>query len=324
MNRPFSYFAWSTLAYTVGVILWGAWVRATGSGAGCGSHWPLCNGEILPRSEQAAELIEFTHRATSGIALILVVVLVIWAFRAFPERHIVRLGAVLTLLFMLLEAAIGAGLVLFELVGENASFTRAWVMALHLLNTFMLLGALSLTAWFSSDGEIRRNTDSSLFIPILSVGALLLLGASGAVTALGDTLFPASSLQEALRADFSPSAHFLIRLRVYHPLLALITSVIVVYSCVWCVRRQPTLQTLQLATATIVLIGLQIVVGFINVWLLAPAWLQIVHLLLSDLIWIGFLLLLAVSLTTDRVSVDTRIVKQSGGSSWKEPDPAPR
>ncbi len=46
----FSRYAWGVLLWNVLVALWGAYVRATGSGAGCGSHWPTCNGEILPRA----------------------------------------------------------------------------------------------------------------------------------------------------------------------------------------------------------------------------------------------------------------------------------
>src|SRR5829696_8162535 len=112
----FAIYAWAVLAYNLLVILWGAYVRATGSGAGCGSHWPLCNGEVVPRAAAAQTLIEFTHRATSGLALLAVVALVAWVFQAFPRRHPARKGAASSLVLILTEAAVGAGLVLFELV----------------------------------------------------------------------------------------------------------------------------------------------------------------------------------------------------------------
>jgi heme A synthase len=95
-NPRFARYAWGVLAYNVAVALWGAFVRATGSGAGCGNHWPLCNGAVTPQTPAWATVIEFTHRATSGIDLLLVAVLAIWAFRAFPKQHPARLGAALS------------------------------------------------------------------------------------------------------------------------------------------------------------------------------------------------------------------------------------
>ncbi|MGH8637336.1 MAG: COX15/CtaA family protein, partial [Burkholderiales bacterium] len=93
-------FAWSVLLYTVGVIAWGAYVRATGSGAGCGAHWPLCNGVVLPRSPTIATIIELSHRVTSGIALVAVLALLVWVFRACRPGHPARTGAVLSTCFM--------------------------------------------------------------------------------------------------------------------------------------------------------------------------------------------------------------------------------
>src|SRR5215210_628478 len=149
MDR-FARYSWTTLAFTLAVILWGATVRATGSGAGCGSHWPLCNGEVVPRSPRIETVIELTHRVTSGIALLLVIGLVVLAFRWRPRGHAARKAAGWTLFFMLTEAAVGAGLVLFELVADNQSIARALFMATHLINTFFLLGAMTLTAHFAS------------------------------------------------------------------------------------------------------------------------------------------------------------------------------
>src|SRR5687767_3844464 len=144
--------AWVTLVYNVAVVLWGAYVRATGSGAGCGSHWPLCNGVVVPRDARIETLIEFTHRITSGIALIAVIVLAVWAYRSFPKGHRVRSAAMLSLALTVVEALLGAGLVLFELVTDNASGLRAFSMIAHLLNTFVLIGVLTITAWWSSGG----------------------------------------------------------------------------------------------------------------------------------------------------------------------------
>src|SRR5690242_7259905 len=152
-QRAFARYAWGVLAYNVATVLWGAYVRATGSGAGCGNHWPLCNGEMMPRAAKIETLIEFTHRASSGVALLAVVGLLIWAFRAFPRGHMVRTGAVLASVFIVTEALIGASLVLLEHVAGNKSLGRAWSLSLHLINTFTLLAVLALTAWWASGGK---------------------------------------------------------------------------------------------------------------------------------------------------------------------------
>ncbi len=148
----FARFAAFVLVYNLGIILWGAYVRASGSGAGCGSHWPLCNGDVIPRAPEVATLIEFAHRVSSGGAMLLIGVMLVWAYRAFGRRHPVRVGATLSAFFIVTEALVGAGLVLFSLVADNASLARALFMAVHLANTFLLLAALTLTAWWAYGG----------------------------------------------------------------------------------------------------------------------------------------------------------------------------
>ena len=284
-------FAWGVLAYNVAVILWGAYVRATGSGAGCGNHWPLCNGEVVPRAPELATVIEFSHRATSGLALLAIVAMVIWVFRACRPGHPARLGAVLSGILIVLEAAIGAGLVLFELVADNATMARAMFVAVHLLNTFLLLGALTLTAWWISTGlpfvAGRRPQAATVAV---ACAALLVAGASGAVAALGDTLFPSTSLGEAVWADLSTTSHFLIRLRVLHPVLA-VAAGLVVLACASRLTRGAGAAERRSAQVLGILVIAQIVLGLLNVILLAPVWLQLVHLLVADAIWIGVVLL---------------------------------
>src|SRR5689334_1454626 len=147
LNR-FAIYAWGVLALNLLVILWGAYVRATGSGAGCGAHWPLCNGEVIPRAPQAEMLVEFTHRLSSGVALLTVAGLLVWALRIYPRGHVARRGAQLAMLFMVSEALVGAGLVLFKLVADNDSLYRAVAIVVHLANTFLLLASITLTAWW--------------------------------------------------------------------------------------------------------------------------------------------------------------------------------
>lgn len=299
-NR-FATFAWAVLAYTVAVILWGAYVRATGSGAGCGSHWPLCDGRIIPRAEQAETIIEFAHRLTSGLLGLLVVGMFIWAFRAYPRGHIVRRGAVLSLVFVITEALIGAGLVLFELVAYNDSLARTVWIAAHLINTFLLLAFLTLTAWWAGGGralQIRNQRAAGWLLGIGFLG-MLILGASGAITALGDTLFPAGSLTEGIRQDFSPTAHFLIRLRLWHPLLAVALGLYLVWASTLISALRPSPGTILFSRALKVLFVVQLLAGTLNVYLLAPVWMQLVHLLLADAVWISLVLLAAAALSEE-------------------------
>src|SRR5947209_8652491 len=149
-DRRFTWFAWGVLAYNIPVVLWGAYVRASGAGAGCGNHWPLCDGEVIPHSAGAQKLIEFTHRAMSGVDVALVALLVVWAFRAFPKFHPARLGATLSAVFLFSEALIGAALVKLEHVARNPSASRGYSLSTHLVNTLTLLACLTLTAWWGS------------------------------------------------------------------------------------------------------------------------------------------------------------------------------
>lgn len=147
----FARYAWAVLGYNIFVILLGAFVRSSGSGAGCGSHWPLCNGEVLPRAPEVATLIEFSHRLTSGLALLLVGGLLLWARRLYAPGQPVRVAAMWSMVFILVEALVGAALVLLELVAGNPALLRGVVIAVHLANT-LLLGALTLCAWHAGGG----------------------------------------------------------------------------------------------------------------------------------------------------------------------------
>jgi cytochrome c oxidase assembly protein subunit 15 len=293
--RAFTKFAWAVLAYNLLVVLWGAVVRATGSGAGCGKHWPLCDGAVLPRDPATATLIEFSHRLTSGLALLLVVALVVWARRAFAAGHPARRAAWASLALMVVEALVGAGLVLFGWVAQDDSFARGWVMGIHLANTFLLLGALALTAdWSQNPGGFAAPDRGPLVLAAwLGVAALLVTGVTGAVAALGDTLFPATSFAEGLREELSSEAHVLLRLRVLHPFAAIAAAAALLGVARLALRLRPDERVRRPAVALVALVAAQMVVGLVNVWLLAPVALQLVHLLLADLVWIALVLLVA-------------------------------
>jgi len=289
----FSMFAWGVLAYNILVILWGALVRASGSGAGCGEHFPLCNGLSIPDLTQRATAIEFIHRMMSGMVLILVIIYFVWSRRVFSKGHRVRLGVFLVVVFTGFEALIGAGLVVFGLTAYNTSEIRALVVALHLTNTLLLTGALTLSAWWISGGSGPRWREARpvKWLLIASLLAMLIISAMGAVTALSDTLFPASSLDEGFHQDIDPSAHILVKLRVIHPVLAILFTMLIVITT-WLVRmRSHNLFLRRLAAMTLVMYMAQIGVGVINVILLAPIWMQITHLLVTKLLWITMVLM---------------------------------
>ena len=301
-------FAWFVLAYNIAVILWGAYVRASGSGAGCGAHWPLCNGEVIPRSPSIETLIEYSHRLTSGLALIAVVWMLAWTRRAVPSGHPARRGAWLSLFFIVMEAAVGAGLVLFELVADNASMARAMFMAVHLVNTFFLVGALTLTAWWLSGGDdlsLRAQPGRTTVWAGLALG-LLLSGMSGAVAALGDTLYPAATHAEGLAQTLSPASHVLLRLRALHPLIAVVAGVLLMFVAPRLAGDGDALG-LRFGRAVLGLAAIQMLGGIVNVLLLAPVWMQMVHLLVADALWIAFILLGARVLVSEPAAVGARI-----------------
>ena len=304
-----SKYAWFVLAVNIAVILWGAFVRATGSGAGCGSHWPLCNGVVIPRAQQIETVIEFTHRATSGIAFILLLILVIWIFKSFPRGHRVRFSSGGAMVLMITEALVGAGLVLFEWVANDASLGRAISIVVHLINTFLLLAFLTITAWWATGGRniVLGVRDSSFWMILIGLLGTIFLGASGALAALGDTLFPVDNLAEGLRQDFSSTAHFLIRLRILHPTLAVIVGFYLIVITGIITSRKDDDWVQRFGKFLIIAVILQFGAGLLNVFLLAPVWMQLVHLLLADTIWIACILFLAnVFADNDLLSVSSQ------------------
>lgn len=282
----------------VGVILLGALVRATGSGAGCGRSWPTCGGEVLPELE-GATAIEFTHRAVSGFALVMVAVLVVLVWRRTDKGHLARKGAVLSMVAIIGEALIGAMIVLAEWVAEDTSVARAISVPLHLVNTLLLLAALALTNfWLGGGGRLdfrkRRRTTVAV---VLGGVALLVISASGAVTALADTLFPKTP-----GADVTDTAHFLTELRIVHPILAVFAA-----SIGWWFSARSGLPRPRWARALPILVGLMIVTGAVNIALGVPVWMQLVHLLLADTLWVAYVFTSAAALQASPAATESRL-----------------
>ena len=307
VNGRFARATWGLVAFLLAVVVWGAFVRATGSGAGCGAHWPVCNGQVLPRAPALETVIEFSHRVSSGLVTLAVLAWAVWGFLAFPRGHWVRRGAVLGVLAILVEAAIGAALVLFRLTGKDDSLTRAGVMGFHLVNTFFLLAVVALTgAWAGGLSRLRPRDQGAVavLVPAALLG-LVVLGVSGGVAALGDTLFPATSLAEGFRQDVSGGAHVLLRLRVLHPLLAVAVGTLLLVTAAVCGLLRPGRSVRRTAVVLAGLVVLQLIAGMVNLVLLAPVWMQLVHLLLADAVWLATVLLGAAALAEDapRLSV---------------------
>ena len=280
-------FAYLTLVCFILVVLWGAIVRTSGSGAGCGANWPLCNGDYFPHHPRLATLIEFIHRSTSGICALLDLVLIAFTFRATPRRHPARTAVLWSFAFLLLEAALGAVLVLRHYVENNASNARVAMQSIHFTNTLLLMASLALTAWFLSPNRTESVAPTSRWTAWLAILSTITVGATGSLAALADTLFPSPTLRAALASDFAATSPLLVRMRWLHPAAALFAVL-----CVLPLLRGAT----HLSRIVLTLLLLQFALGLADILLLAPAWMQVLHLLGADLYWIALVQLAAETL----------------------------
>ncbi len=280
-GRGISGFALISLGWMLLVILEGAVVRATGSGAGCGKHWPLCNGEFIPQHPRLATVIEFAHRSITAVCTGLVLSLAAWTFFARPAGHRARKAAVWSVGLLFTEAFLGAVLVLGGYVEHNTSDARVLVQCVHFTNTLLLLGALTLTWWWQHPRAVAVKEAGSVprQAAWLAIAFTMLTGATGSVAALADTLFPSSSLRSAIAADLSSSSPLLIRMRWIHPASSL-GAVIAVAVLSFGLRRER-------GRWLVALVASQVVLGVADVVTLAPITLQVLHLLGADLFWIA-------------------------------------
>ena len=291
--------AWATLAFFVIVVLEGAVVRATSSGGGCGSRWPLCNGEILPHHPRLATVIEFTHRSLTGISTAMFAMLIAWTFRATPKRHPARRASVIAGVLLLVEGALGALLVLGGYVEKNASAARVFVQGIHFTNTMLLLAATTVVAVML--GRLRSSLSQAGLrrTMLLALLATILTGATGSVAALADTLFPSPNLAAAIAADFSAASPLLIRMRWIHPASSAVVVVCTLILIAGFVRRGYGTLAIGLAANLVA----QIVIGIADVLLLAPTTVQVLHLFSADVFWIS-LVAIAVPMVLPRAAAE--------------------
>lgn len=296
----FTKFAWLVLILNLAVILWGVFLRASLSGDGCGQHWLTCNGEVIPETPQFKTVIEFTHRVSTGIVFFVVLAQAAWAWRKFEKGSPVRKTAAASFLLIIAEALIGAGLVLTGNTAGNWTSTRPFWMMAHLITTFSLLAVLSLTAWFAGGGKPFRLRDDPkvFFLLCAAVLGIFFVGASGSLAALSGMLFPSGTIAEGLAKDFAASSHILLRLRLGHPVIAVMTGVYVIFLAGWLRKRaEGQSDVKRWSDILFVLVLVQLASGAATLLMLSPIVMQLLHLLLADLVWIAFVLTTAAFLS---------------------------
>jgi heme a synthase len=278
MNR-FRKLTFALYIYTIAIILWGAWVRISKSGDGCGDSWPLCDGQILPSTQNLATMIEFSHRLTTGLFGLLVIAVLIYVFKKYKDDRLLKRIALLSFIFTITEALLGAALVKFGLVTDNDSFARLFVMGLHQVNSLLLSGFIGLLF------VIPRNQPPIAWSKISSTISLLflILAATGAIASLSTTLYPSDSLIEGLRADLTGDSHWIVKWRSIHPLLALILGGGLFYTLL--LQGTKSGFTAELKDL-LRLFAFGLVFGFLTLVFLSPMWMKLTHLTLAHLLWL--------------------------------------
>lgn len=306
-QRRFATFAFFVLAYNIPVILWGAYVRVSFSGDGCGADWPFCAGHIVPQNMARPMAIEFTHRMMTSLDLLLMGVLLFWAFRVFPRGHIVRRYSLWSAFFLFMEALLGAGLVIFRKVAHDQSAGRAVYLSAHLTNTMLLLGAIAVTAWLAKTSVTHIHWERVSGLTFGSLFVTVLVSVTGALAALGDTLFPAGSLAAGMQQDFSNASNMLLRLRLFHPAVAIAGAAYLLWGAFRLLRHSNSDASRTGVLRVIVIILVQLTAGAMNLGLLAPVWMQMLHLAIADVLWIA---VIAMVLDASRHSVGERAIGQ--------------
>lgn len=308
MTRPqFQKFAFGLLIYTLLVILWGAWVRISHSGDGCGDTWPLCNGQLIPEAEQGKTWVEYTHRLMSGIYGLIVIYFWWVGKKLYPPGHLARKAVIATLIFMVTEALLGAKLVLFGLVTTNDTPYRAFVMALHQLNSFMLTGSVALA--FAS-ANFSRTLNPPVRLPKYNVyfpWILVILGITGAWASLSNSLFPTDNLLQAWAEDFSSDSHFLVRLRVVHPVLAILgAGGLALYFWIKGQTADNLLMQRRSLQMSLTLVA-GVIFGIATLLLHAPLWMKVVHLGFAHTMWVLLLQYIHPLLMTEKTTSEAAV-----------------
>ena len=293
-NKRFRQAALYLIPYTLLVILWGAWVRISHSGNGCGETWPLCQGNLIPQAATQKTWVELSHRLMSGAFGIYILIIFLWGRKIMTEKF-TRIFLYASFILMITEALLGAKLVVSGLVGTNDSPFRAFAMALHLVNSLALVGAIVLVFDFSSSAKwakqqnVVRSAKKMMWVCLLGFG---LLSITGAIAALSTTLFPSSSILSGMEDDVSATAHYLVRLRGLHPLLGvLIGCGIAIMGWIFLNVIDSKDRILLRRTQGLTLVtAIAVMVGSVTLMMLSPIVLKFTHLTMTYLVWISLVL----------------------------------
>lgn len=288
--RRWAYFL---LGYTILVILWGAWVRISHSGDGCGDTWPLCNGQLVPEAARGKTWVEYGHRFTSGLYGLVVFFLFLWVRKLKSKFQLASAYRWMTwtLVFMISEALLGAKLVLFGLVNTDQSLWRLLVMSLHQLNSFMLvaftvrfLAATYETHFKQNFGTPPPPLTTSFFARPVFLICFLAIAVTGAWASLSTTLFPSTSLLDGLMKDLETNSHLVLKIRGFHPVLGLVIGGSLSLG-LYKLSAQVNVFLGRIALMGSALIALGIVVGMMTLFMLSPVPLKIIHLFLAHSLW---------------------------------------
>ncbi|MEZ5305964.1 MAG: COX15/CtaA family protein [Pyrinomonadaceae bacterium] len=295
-SEKYAKLVWFSLVFNVIVVVWGVFLRASKSGDGCGKFWLTCQGEVIPSAPEFKTVIEFSHRLMSGLDFFLMLAVFLIAVLYFKKDRQIIAFASLAFLLIITEAAIGAGLVLTGNVATTHTDSRPLWAVGHLINTFLLLGSISVLGALLSSGKRFAGKASARVRLFAFVGTLLLLfvGVTGAVAALTNMLYPSDSVIEALLRDFDPASAFILRIRILHPIGAVITAVFVGFLAGWFKSAHEGSKEIGFWSGIVTLsLVLQVILGGTTILLGAPIVLQLAHLILADAVWIGWIMLCA-------------------------------
>jgi protoheme IX farnesyltransferase len=295
-HQRFARFSWGLLAYVILVILWGVYLRATGSGDGCGISWPDCGGSFtVAKGAETKTFIEYAHRASTMLLGVLLLAQIVWGWRLFPKKHPVRLALGAALFFTLLESWIGRHLVVNDLVAYSQAPERVWWFAGHQVNTLLLAAAFALTAWWG-EGKATlklRGQGPFAFLAVGGMVAFLGLVITGAISALGDTLYPPENHLQVMEQALLPTANLVMRARPLHPYTAVVVAMFLSLVAGLFQHLRPSPLTRRFAYGVWFMLSLQMVLGLLNIGLLAPLWMQVLHTAAADVLWICLVFLCA-------------------------------
>ena len=277
---------------TVAVIIGGALVRATDSGAGCGESWPICGGQISPELGNYHTAIEVRHRLMTGLLGFVLIAVFVLIRRQYGKTHRIRRAAVAAGVLLIVESLLGASLVLFGWVEFDASIARLIVVPVHLLNTFLLVAAMALVAYFSGGGrgfkvDFKRTLDKVL---VGGLGIVLVIGATGALNALADTLIKSDALRTPVSGELLVTEPVLRQIRTIHPFIAIIGGLAIFMLVRYLATGAPP-RVRQLALLIQGVVWLQFVLGLLNIALDVPLEIQLVHLFVADVLWISLVVM---------------------------------